>query len=127
MARVWLDRSLIEAVHAEQIAEFGGQPGLRAPDMLEAALARPRNKAAYARASVFELAAAYAFGIARNHSFVDGNKRVALVAAFLFLELNGWTVEVAEEDTVTKLIALASGTLPEAELAGWLKGTASSC
>jgi death-on-curing protein len=121
MPRVWLDRALVEAVHAETIAEFGGEPGLRDAGLLEAALARPRNKAAYARAGVFSLASAYAFGLARNHPFVDGNKRAALLAAFLFLELNGWAVEAREEDAATVFIDLAAGRLSEAALAAWLR------
>jgi death-on-curing protein len=121
MPRAWLDRALVEAVHAETIAEFGGEPGLRDAGLLEAALARPRNKAAYSRASAFVLASAYAFGIARNHPFVDGNKRVALITAFVFLELNGWTVEAPEEDAATAFLDLAAGRLSEASLGVWLK------
>jgi death-on-curing protein len=121
MKRVWLEARDAIAFHAEQIASFGGQPGIRDSGLLESAMARPRNRAAYGKSTVFELAAAYAFGIARNHPFIDGNKRVALVCAFVFLELNGWDVAAPEPDAVLTFLALANGTLGEAELAAWLK------
>jgi death-on-curing protein len=89
--------------------------------MLESAMARPRNKAAYAKAPIFELAAAYAFGIARNHPFLDGNKRTALVCAFTFLELNGSEISAPEADAVLTFLALAEGKLAEDALAAWLK------
>jgi death-on-curing protein len=121
MKRVWLDARDAIAFQAEQVALFGGQPGIRDAGMLESAIARPRNRAAYGKSTDFELAAAYAFGIARNHPFIDGNKRTALVCAFAFLELNGWEISAPEADAVLTFLALAEGTLDEAELAGWLK------
>jgi death-on-curing protein len=121
MKRVWLDARDAIAFQAEQVALFGGQPGMRDAGMLESAIARPRNRAAYGKSTDFELAAAYAFGIARNHPFIDGNKRTALVCAFAFLELNGWEISAPEADAVLTFLALAEGTLDEAELAGWLK------
>src|SRR5687767_190632 len=89
--------------------------------MLESAMARPRNRAAHAKSSVFELAAAYAFGIARNQPFLDGNKRTALVCAFAFLEVNGHEVNAPEPDAVLTFLALAEGKLSEDSLAAWLK------
>ncbi|MEO7741396.1 MAG: type II toxin-antitoxin system death-on-curing family toxin [Usitatibacter sp.] len=118
---IWLDRRDVEAFHAIQIAEFGGLAGLRDGGALESALARPLNLSAYGETSVFELAASYAFGIARNHPFVDGNKRTALVASFTFLELNGWEVKAAETDAVLVFLDLAKGKVPQGDLARWLQ------
>jgi death on curing protein len=121
MRRVWLDRRVVQAIHAEQIAEHGDLPGVRDEALLESALARRRNKAVYIKPSGFELAAAYAFGLARNHPFADGNKRTALVSAFTFLELNGWEVTASEEEAVLIFLGLAADTSSEAELAAWLQ------
>lgn len=121
MKRVWLDVRAAIAFHAEQIAQFGGQPGIRDLGLLDSAMHRPRNRAAYGKATVFDLAAAYAFGIARNHPFIDGNKRTALVCCFTFLELNGRTVAAPEADTVVAFMALAAGKLSEHDLAAWLE------
>ena len=111
----------MEAFHAIQIVEFGGLAGMRDAGALESALARPLNLSAYGKPTVFELAASYAFGIARNHPFVDGNKRTALVASFTFLELNGYEVNSPEAETVLTFLDLASGKLPEKDLARWLE------
>jgi death-on-curing protein len=123
---IWLERRDVEAFHAMQIAEFGGLAGLRDAGALESALARPRNLVAYGRPSVHELAAACAFGIARNHPFVDGNKRTAFVAAVVFLEINGMSFAASEEDVVVTFIALAAGKLTEARLAEWFAANSSS-
>jgi death-on-curing protein len=120
----WLEPDELVAIHSELIAEFGGLPGLRDRALLESAAARPKHLASYERPSPFELAAAYAFGLARNHPFVDGNKRVALVAAFTFLELNGWEVRAEEAGAVLVFLDLAAGKLEEKELAGWLERNA---
>lgn len=121
MKRRWLEVRDVVAYHAEQIAQFGGRAGIRDRGLLESALARARHRAAYAKATLFELAAAYAHGIARNHPFVDGNKRAALVASFAFLELNGREVRAPEADAVVTFLALAGGSLSEPEMAAWLK------
>ena len=121
MKRVWLDVRDVAAFHAGQIEEFGGQPGIRDQGLLESAVARPRNRDAYEKASLFDLAAAYAFGIARNHPFIDGNKRTALVSAFAFLHLNGWEVEAPEADAVVVFYSLAEGKLAERALAAWMQ------
>ena len=117
---IWLERRDVEAFHAAQIAEFGGLPGLRGENGLESAVAKARNLAAYGDPSVHELAAAYAFGIARNHPFADGNKRTALVSSFTYLELNGYEVTANEADAVLTFLALASGKLTQEALAKWL-------
>lgn len=118
---IWLERRDVEAFHAMQIAEFGGLAGARDAGALESALARPLNLAAYGKPSVFELAASYAFGIARNHPFVDGNKRTALVSSFVFLDLNGYDANAAEEDAVLTFVDLAAGKLSEKDLARWFE------
>ncbi|SME89425.1 death on curing protein [Tistlia consotensis] len=116
----WLSRALVETIHSEQIDEHVGAQGLRDADALEAALARPRNKAAYGTPGVFELAAAYAFGLARNHPFVDGNKRSAAVAMELFLELHGQELTASDAHLVVAIRDLAAGDLTEDQLALWL-------
>jgi death-on-curing protein len=117
----WLEADELVAIHAELIAEFGGAPGLRDRGLVESAAARPQHLASYGNPTLFELAAAYAFGLARNHPFVDGNKRAALVAAFAFLELNGWSVIAEESAAVLVFLDLAAGDLEENELAVWLR------
>jgi death on curing protein len=118
---IWLDRRDVEAFHVMLMAEFGGLSGLRDAGALESALARPRNLLAYGTPSASDLAAAYAFGIARNHPFVDGNKRAALVTAFTFLELNGYDVKASEAEAVLVFLDLAAGRTSQKELAKWLE------
>ena len=118
---IWLDAADVTAYHAEQITEHGGSGGLRDRGLLESALARPHNLAAYGEPAAFDLAAAYAFGIAKNHPFVDGNKRVALVASVTFLELNGWQFMAAEEDAAIAFLGLAGGKVTEQDLSRWLE------
>ena len=113
--------AVVLAVQRLLIAEHGGIPGLRDQGLLESALARPRQRFAYQpESTLFELAAAYGFGLARNHPFLDGNKRVALAMTALFLELNGFSLEAPEPDTVIVIELLAAGNLTEAALAQWL-------
>jgi len=109
----FLTRDLVEAMHAEQIRLHGGAPGLRDEGMLESALARPLQKTAYSQPDVFELAAAYLFGIAKNHPFVDGNKRSALATADLFLYLNGWSLEADFNDLIQFVLMVAAGQIDE--------------
>jgi death-on-curing protein len=118
---IWLDVTDVAAYHTEQISEHGGGAGLRDRSLLESALARPLNLAAYGKPTAFELAAAYAFGIAKNHPFVDGNKRVAFVASITFLELNGWKFVATEEDTAIAFLGLAGGRVTEQDLSRWLE------
>jgi death on curing protein len=118
---LWLARRDVEAFHSVQIREFGGLAGLRDAGALESALARPLNLTAYGEPDVCELAASYAFGIARNHPFVDGNKRTAFVASAVFLEMNGRELAATEEDVVVTFLALAAGQLDEAALSAWFK------
>jgi len=118
---VWIDPAVILAVHEEQLAEHGGAAGVRDAGLFESALARPRNLAQYGDPDAADLAAAYAFGLARNHPFVDGNKRSAFVAAELFLHLNGWALGATDEDCVITMLSLASGDIDEPTFAAWLR------
>ena len=117
----WVERPSVLGIHAAQLETFGGALGIRDEGLLESALMRPRNLTHYGEPDVFELAAAYAFGLARNHPFVDGNKRVAAVVSLVFLEKNGQRVAAAEADLVITFLKLAAGEMSEAELAGWFR------
>lgn len=115
----WLSKDVVIAMHAEQLAEHGGSSGVRDKGLLESALARPLNLAATGEPTAPDLAAAYAFGIARNHPFIDGNKRTAFVAAATFLAVSGYEMTATEPDVVTTILKLAEGSLTDAELAAW--------
>ncbi len=117
---VWIVRDVVLSVHDEQLSEHGGQSGVRDLGLLESALARPRNQYAYGETSIARLAASYAFGLSRNHPFLDGNKRTSLVVAELFLALNGLELAASDAECVTTFLALAAGDLTEEELAGWI-------
>ena len=117
---VWVRPDVVLAVHEEQLAEHGGSAGLRDEGLLHSALARPQNLAAYDDPGLAELAAAYAYGIVRNHPFVDGNKRTAFVVAELFLAMNGLTLEADDAVCVVIMLDLAAGNLSESDLAAWL-------
>ncbi len=117
----WLTRQMVEAFHRESLARFGGADGVRDEGLLESALARPRNRAAYETDStIFALAADYCFGIVRNHPFVDGNKRTGLLSARVFLALNGYRFEPDEAVTVEMIRGLAAGEVDDAKLTRWL-------
>ena len=118
---VWLDPSVLLAVHEEQLAEHGGAPGTRDMGLFESALARPQNQAHYGNPDAADLAAAYGFGLARNHPFIDGNKRTAFVAVELFLSLNALELGADDADCVLTMLAVAAGTLDEAAFAAWLR------
>lgn len=118
---VWIETELAWAIHDRQLAEHGGPVGVRDASALESALARPRNQWAYGEADLCRLAAAYAYGVARNHPFVDGNKRTAWVLARLFLALNDARIGFAPEEAVRMVLALAGGSLGEAEVGEWFR------
>jgi death-on-curing protein len=120
---VWVLRDTVVAVQEQLLAAFGGGSGVRDAGLLESTLARPVNRLSYERAAItlFDLAAAYAFGLAKNHPFVDGNKRIAFATAVVFLELNGYRFEAGEAEAVIQTLALAAGELKEHEYAQWLK------
>lgn len=118
---VWIDPRVLLAVHEEQLAEHGGAGGTRDLGLFESALARPRNLALYGAPDAADLAASYGCGIARNHPFIDGNKRTAFVAVELFLALNGQSLVADDAECVLTMLAVASGTLDEAAFAAWLR------
>ena len=118
---VWLNAQVLRAVHEEQLAEHGGGSGVRDEGLFESAINPPLNLAVYGDPDVAALAAAYGFGLARNHPFVDGNKRTAFVAVELFLALNGWDLMADDAQCVLTMLALAAGDLGEDELAQWLR------
>ena len=122
---VWLPSNLILAVHERQLREFGGPAGMRDAGALESALGRARNRWAYEGANYPRLAAAYAFGIVRNHPFVDGNKRAALLAIVTFLGLNDIEFTASEAEAVIMIRRLAAGEIDEDELAGWIAASVS--
>lgn len=118
---VWIDRTAIIALHERVLALHGGRAGIRDQALLESSLARPRHLAAYGDPDVCALAAAYAFGIARNHPFVDGNKRTAFLAAYVFLARNGRRLTAPEDAATWSMMALAAGDLDEEGFAHWLR------
>ncbi len=117
----WLLRETVLALQERLLAEFGGLSGLRDEGLFDSALARPQQLFAYGKPSLFDLAAAYAFGLVRNHPFLDGNKRIGFTAAVVFLELNGYRFAATEADATIKTLALAARELDEAGYAAWLK------
>jgi death-on-curing protein len=121
----WLDRRIVDAIHAKVIQRHGGRQGIRDEGLLDSALARPQNLAAYREPTAFEVAASYAFGIARNHPLIDGNKRTAFVASALFLRLNGRIINADQAEAAVVFLRLAAGELDEAELAEWLRRNSS--
>jgi death on curing protein len=120
---IWLLEETVRAVHSRQISEHGGRPGIRDEGLLRSALARPQNLSVYGDPppDLAALAASYAFGIARNHPFIDGNKRVALVAARTFLLINDADLEATQEEKYLTFLRLAEGGLSEDELAEWIR------
>ena len=121
---IWVPLAAIHIIHNRQIARHGGAPGTRDPALLEMGCARALNRAAYEDADLFEIAAAYAYGIAKAHAFVDGNKRTAFVAAFTFLRLNGLFVRPDPATGMRRMEDLASGDLTEDAFAAWLRDLA---
>jgi death-on-curing protein len=117
----WLDPAALIALHDEQLEEHGGLPGIRDRNAFESAVARPCNQAAYGEPDHADLAAAYAYGLARNHAFSDGNKRIAWIAANLFLGINGYTLDFIQAEAVRIMESAAEGILTEADLAQWFR------
>ena len=118
---VWLSADVLRAVHDEQLAEHGGAAGVRDEGLFESAMARAGNLAHYGQPDFAELAAAYGCGLARNHPFIDGNKRTAFVAVELFLDCNGYSLSAEDVDCVLTMLAVASATLDEARFADWIR------
>ena len=118
---IWLEVEILIDLHAEQLALFGGPDGIRDQGLLESALGRPVNKFSYGETDLAALAAAYAFGIARNHPFVDGNKRTSLLALYTFLGVNEVDFVVPEAEAAAMILALAAGEVDEAGLTRWIR------
>ncbi len=122
---IWLSRQLILAIHDEQLAEHGGALGIRDEGLLESALARPLNRAGYGDPDIAELGALYAIAITRNHPFLDGNKRTAFAALFIFLSLNGMEFEPPEVDATMAVLRLAAGEMSDDEFIRWVRDNSS--
>ena len=119
---LWLSRIALEAIHEGQIREHGGSHGVRDEGLLESVLGRPRHRHIYEPdADLASLAAAYGFGICKNHPFVDGNKRTALMAMYAFLEVNGFELDAPEPEAVQVMLGVADGSVDEDALAGWIR------
>jgi death-on-curing protein len=123
----WIERTVVLAIHNEQLVEHGGAAGIRDAGLLDSALARPLNLAAYETPDAADLAASYGFGIARNHPFIDGNKRSAFVVLELFLAINGYALKADDANCVLTMLALAAGELDEPALAAWIRVNAEPC
>jgi death-on-curing protein len=117
----WLTREVILSVHEEMIVRFGGLSGVRDEGLLESALNRPLHLLAYEKPTLFDMAAAYAHGIVKNHPFLDGNKRTEFMAAYVFLGANGLDLEAPEEEAVERTLALAAGTIRASTFSAWLR------
>lgn len=121
MSFVWINETVVWGVHEAQLAEHGGATGVRDAGLLRSALARPQNLAAYGDPDLADCAAAYGYGVARNHPFIDGNKRTAFVCSELFVELNGARLMADDADCVRIMLAVAAGEIDEAAFAAWLR------
>jgi death-on-curing protein len=116
----WVDRQVLIAIQSELLNRFGGLAGIRDEGLLDSAINKPKNLFAYGQPTVFELAALFATGLVKNHPFLDGNKRIGFMAAYVFLGANGWSLEATEEEAVLETLALAAGERAEADYAAWL-------
>ncbi len=121
---IWLSWRVVESIHRTEILQHGGSRGIRDKGLIQSALERPINKWQYEGSDVFTLAAAYGFGIAKNHGFEDGNKRTAFVSLYTFLGLNGYELDAEEEEVVIVMTAVAAGKLDEEGLAEWIRACA---
>lgn len=120
-APVWVLREVVLMANEQLLAGFGGSAGVRDEGLLDSALGKPHSLFAYGKPTVFDLAASYAFGIVKNHPFIDGNKRAGFVVGLTFLQLNGWRLEASEVDATLRTLALAAGEMSESAYAQWLK------
>jgi death-on-curing protein len=127
LERIWLDRPVILAIHDRQLTDHGGASGVRDEGLLESALARPRQHAAYGEPDLAELAALYAIAIAHNHPFIDGNKRTAFVALELFLAKNGAAFAATDTACVLMMLGMAAGEISDAEFVVWVRQNIAEC
>lgn len=118
---IWLDAQVFRAVHDEQLAEHGGAAGVRDIGLFESALARPRQLASYGNPDLADVAAAYGYGLTKNHPFIDGNKRTAFVATELLIDCNGSSLVAGDADCVLTMLAVADGSLSETQFADWIR------
>ena len=123
----WILRETVIALQEQLLVEFGGAVGIRDEGLLDSALDRPKNLHAYKNAPLPELAAAYAYGLVKNHPFMDGNKRIGFTVAALFLQCNGWMLTASEADAVVQTLALAAGEIGKKEYARWLEVNSARC
>lgn len=120
----WVDKRALLLLHGESLAEHGGGEGVRDEGLLDSALARPLNLLAYEKPDFAQLAASYGFGLAKNHAFIDGNKRAAFLAVGLFLYLNGYRLQTSQADATLTVLALAAGEITEEQFAAWIRAHA---
>ena len=118
---VWVQLAAVLQFHSHSISEFGGSPGVRDPGAIESALARPKNRFTHEKPDLFDLAAAYTYGLSQNHGFVDGNKRTAFLTGMVFLGVNGYRIEAEQAEVVAAMLSLAEHTIDEAGYAQWLR------
>ena len=118
---VWVFREVVLMLHEQSLAQFGGSAGVRDEGLLDSALGRPQHRFAYGKPTLFDLAASYAFGLVKNHPFIDGNKRTGFIVAVTFLELNGLRFGASEVDATVRTLALAAGEMSETAYSAWLK------
>jgi death on curing protein len=118
---IWIDRRALLLLHGESLVLHGGAAGIRDEGLLDSALARPENLAAYGNPDVFDCATAYTFGLAKNHPFIDGNRRADFLGAGMFLRLNGHRLTATQKDATLTMLALAAGEITEADYAAWLR------
>lgn len=123
----WVDKRALLLLHDESLAEHGGTSGLRDEGLLDSALARPQNRAVYESPDIAALAASYGVGVANNHAFIDGNKRVAFLCVGLFLAINGWRLKTTQLEATSAMLAVAAGELDEAAFAEWLRRHIVTC
>lgn len=116
----WVGREVLLAIQGELLNRFGGLAGVRDEGLLDSAINKPKNLHAYGKPTIFELAESYATGLVKNHPFLDGNKRIGFMAAYVFLGANGWSLQASEEEAVLETLALAAGESTEADYAAWL-------
>lgn len=117
----WILKETVLALHEQSLSEHGGSSGIRDEGLLDSALGKPQNQFAYGAPNLFDLAASYAFGLVKNHPFIDGNKRTGFVTAILLLQLNGWRFTADEADAAIRTLALAAGDMTESAYAAWLE------
>ena len=121
IAPIWIEEAVVIAIHRRQLAEHGGSDGIRDKGLLESALFRPKNQLAYGNPTIFDLAAAYGYGIAKNHPFIDGNKRTSYVVMRTFLKLNGYDIQASAMEKYQTWMRLANSRINEAALANWIE------